>query len=173
MRLAAQHIRARCGRYYSPGGGGERHFVALVDPLIDPFFERTVGQGFTYGLSSAGYDVRIAEKVHLWPGKFVLASTMERFIIPTDLTMEIKDKSSWARRGLAVQNTIAEPGWSGFLTLELTNHGEEPLHIHPGTPIAQVVFDLLLEPTHQPYKGRYQDQPAGAQPAIDAKDGDQ
>ena len=140
--------------------------------MIYPFHERTVDKGFTFGLSSCGYDVRVAEHVRLEPGEFKLASTMERFNLPRDVMMMIVDKSSWARKGVAVQNTVAEPGWRGYLTLELTCHGRDLISIHEGTPIAQVLFMVLTEATRQPYQGRYQDQPAGAQPAIAAKEGD-
>ena len=80
---------------------------------IEPFCERTVSQGMTFGLSPAGYDVRIAESFILWPKQFRLASTIERFVVPDDLTFKVEDKSSWARRGLSLFNTTAEPGWEG------------------------------------------------------------
>jgi dCTP deaminase len=57
-----------------------------------------------------------------------------------------------------VQNTVIEPGWEGWLTLELTNHGTELLTLHEGTPIAQIVFQFLDLPTEQPYVGKYQSQ---------------
>lgn len=133
---------------------------------IEPFHERTVHNGMTFGLSAAGYDVRIRETVHLGPGEFALASTIEKFDMPPDLLAVVHDKSSWARRGIAVQNTVLEPGWRGYLTLELTNHNHEELvTIEAGSPIAQVIFHRLEAPTEQPYQGRYQDQEAGPQPA--------
>ena len=135
--------------------------------MISPFVEHGIVRGMSFGLSAASYDVRIAESVTIYPGEFVLASTMERFCIPNDVLMVAHDKSSWARRGLAVQNTIFDPGWRGYATLELTNHGKEPLDILAGDPIAQVVCHLLTEPTAQPYSGKYQDQEAGPQPARD------
>ena len=92
---------------------------------------------------------------------------MERFDLPTDIMMIVHDKSSWARRGLATQNTVFDPGWRGYATLELTNHGKASLIILAGDPIAQVVCHLLTEPTTQPYAGKYQDQEAGPQPARD------
>lgn len=92
--------------------------------------------------------------------------------MPTDVIGVVHDKSSWARRGLAVQNTVIEPGWRGFLTLELTNHGTRKLHIPKGCPIAQIVFHRLDEPAARPYDGRYQDQPPGPQPARDLADGE-
>jgi dCTP deaminase len=95
----------------------------------------------------------------------------EGLCIPNDVLIVAHDKSSWARRGLAVQNTIFEPGWRGYATLELTNHGRSSLTISAGDPIAQVVCHLLTEPTRQPYgfngTGKYQDQEAGPQPARD------
>lgn len=142
-------------------------------PLVSPFFERTVVNGKTFGLSSAGYDVRFVPQdgnmVHLTSGGFVLAATMERFAMPKNVIGFVSDKSSWARKGLAVQNTVIEPGWRGYLTLELTNHGRDALLIQTGDPIAQIVFQFLDKPTDQPYVGKYQDQDYGPQPAIEEK----
>lgn len=134
---------------------------------VEPFHERTAHHGMTYGLSSAGYDVRIRERVVLRPGDFSLASTVERFTMPNDLLARVADKSSWARKGLTVQNTVVEPGWAGFLTLELANHGPNTLKIEAGLPIAQIIFELLDEPTEQPYSGKYQNQPPEPVHAIE------
>jgi len=157
MILSAQTIRRYC----------EEH------DLISPFHERTKYEGMTFGLSSAGYDVRVEFALNsifsyrvLNPGDFILASTIERFKMPNDLIASVADKSSWARRGLAVQNTIIEPGWAGWLTLELTNHGRETLRIEKGMAIAQIVFQRLDFPTDQPYEGKYQDQRRGPVAAI-------
>lgn len=138
---------------------------------IEPFADHTIEvRGLSYGLGPAGYDIRIDLKDHqmleLFPGGFELAVAMERLTLPPDLAAMVKDKSTWARRGLAVQNTIAEPGWYGYLTLELSNHSNRILRIHHGDPIAQVVFMQLDEPTSRPYSGKYQDQPAQPVPAI-------
>jgi dCTP deaminase len=136
---------------------------------VSPFCERTCHNGMTFGLGPAGYDVRLAETVVVG-AKFVLASTLEHFDMPTDLLGQVTDKSTWARRGVAVQNTIIEPGWRGYLTVELTNHGGEPIEIQAGDPIAQIVFFRLEAPTERPYQGKYQDQEAGPQPArLDGK----
>jgi dCTP deaminase len=62
---------------------------------------------------------------------------------------------------------VIEPGWSGYLTLELTNHGHDALDILWGDPIAQIVFHWLDHATDQPYNGKYQDQKRGPQPAKD------
>jgi len=133
---------------------------------VDPFVERAVANGMTYGLGPAGYDVRIAETVLLRPGAFALASTIERFSMNPDVIGFVHNKSTWARKGLTVQNTVIEPGWQGWLTLELTNHGYGELMIEAGSPIAQVIFHLLPEETDLPYWGKYQNQQRGPQPAI-------
>ena len=134
---------------------------------LEPFCERTVLHGMSYGLGPAGYDVRVAEEIILEHGSFSLASTVEMFMMPNDLLARVCDKSTWARRGLAVQNTIIEPGWRGFLTLELTNNAPDTVTILAGSPIAQIIFMRLESPTDAPYRGKYQGQQAGAQSAKD------
>lgn len=128
--------------------------------IFRPFSERTRVNGMTYGLSAAGYDVRVREEIYLLPGDFALASTVEHFTMPDDVMGIVHDKSTWARRGLTVQNTVIEPGWTGYLTIELTNHGENRVSIAPGSPIAQIVLHRLESATEQPYRGKYQNQPA-------------
>lgn len=137
-----------------------------VHRLINPFHQRTVEQGMTFGLSSCGYDVRIAED-HMIYSTMVLGSTIERFRMPHHIMGVVHDKSSWGRKGLAVQNTVIEPGWEGYLTLELSNHSGKPIVISAGMPIAQIVFHYLDQPTNFPYKGKYQNQESGPQPARD------
>jgi dCTP deaminase len=139
--------------------------------LVVPFSERTVVRGKSYGLSAAGYDVRVefgrGDAIVIPPQGFVLAATVERFAMPYSVVGIVHDKSSWARRGLTVQNTVIEPGWRGHLTLELTNHSDSDITLCAGDPIAQIVFHWLDEPTMQPYVGKYQDQARGPQEAKD------
>ena len=142
--------------------------IRKIEPLR-PFHERTVRNGMSFGLSHAGYDVRIAETMWLNPGMFSLASTIEEFFMPTDLVAFVHDKSTWARRGLSLFNTVIEPGWSGFLTLELVNHSTNPLRLLSGDPIAQIVFMRMEEPAEKPYAGKYQNQKRGPQEAIDER----
>ena len=137
-------------------------------PVI-PFHERTIVNGMSFGLSHAGYDVRIAETVWLHAGDFCLASTKELFVMPNDLIAMVHDKSTWARRGLSLFNTVIEPGWTGYLTLELVNNSDKLLKIENGDPIAQIVFMRLEEPTEMPYSGKYQNQEAGPQAARSEK----
>ena len=143
MILSAQSIRRRC----------------MSSGMIEPFAERGVHVcGLTFGLSSCGYDIRLMHAVTIMPGTYVLGSSLEKFNIPVDLAMRVLDKSSWARRGVFVQNTIAEPGWNGFLTLEISNDSHEAVTILIGMPICQVTFEMLDEPTEAPYTGKYQGQ---------------
>ena len=134
--------------------------------LVDPCLNSRKYMGVSYGMSHAGYDIRLAEAHYLNPGAFELASSAERFSLPDTVLGVVHDKSTWARRGLHVFNTVLEPGWKGYLTLELANLGDGHLSLHAGMGIAQVVFHFLNFPTDDPYDGKYQDQKAGPQEAI-------
>ncbi len=123
--------------------------------------------GVTYGMSEAGYDIRIKQDITLHPLKrFSLASTIERFQMPDNLVAIVHDKSTWARRGISVFNTVIEPGWHGWLTLELIYHGWKPLRIKAGSGIAQAIFHEIIEP--KAYIGRYQGQEDAPVPAKSA-----
>lgn len=143
--------------------------------IITPFHSRTeliaYGKKYSYGCSFVGYDVRMefdkdgtTEFQYLEPSRFLLVSTVEQFDMPEDVVGIVHDKSSWARRGLAVQNTVLEPGWKGHLTLELSNHGPQTLYLSRGWPIAQVIFHLTFG-DKVPYHGKYQNQQRGPQEA--------
>lgn len=157
--IPAQEIIDRCKR----------------DSLIYPFNERSTAWGLTYGVGPAGYDIRLAEDIVLHPGWFSLGSSLEHFTMPNDLIAFVHDKSTLARMGLDVKNTVIEPGWRGHLTLELTNnwHPDQSyesdlkvLHLKRGQPIAQIIWHKLETFTHLPYNGKYQDQKAGVQEPI-------
>lgn len=156
----------------------------LADPPIkEMFHEKLQSNGVSYGLSELGYDIRIKQDIFFTPwdyhaknpippsvqildhgerkgkiidGNFALGSSIEEFCMPTNMGGLVKDKSTWARHGLSVYNTVIEPGWRGFLTLELVYHGNKPLHIPAGSGIAQVIFHLTSSPAQ--YEGKYQDQ---------------
>jgi len=120
--------------------------------------------GVSYGLTEAGYDICIKQAVTLHAfSRFRLASTVERFAMPYNLVGIVHDKSTWARRGLSVFNTVIEPGWCGHLTLELVYNRLMPMHIPAGAGIAQVIFHQTATPAA--YAGKYQNQrdmPVGA-----------
>jgi dCTP deaminase len=148
--LSAQSIRERC---QGP------------NPLISPFVEAGHVRGRSFGLSACTYDCRAADAVLIPVGKSRLAHTVERFWIPHDLCGSVIDKSTWARVFMTAFNTHLDPGWEGYLTVELSNLGEEAIDIRPGDPLVQVKFELLDRPTCLPYRGKYQGQenlPIGA-----------
>lgn len=158
--------------------------IALLDaaPIVDMVKGKMVGPGGTsFGLGEAGYDIRIKQEIHFQNagshfihltsadsgvGRFCLASAMDAFQMPDDLVGIVHDKSTWARRGLSVFNTVIEPGWHGFLTLELVYHGEDELVIPAGSGIAQVIFHRTSQPAQ--YKGKYQGQANEPVEAIDS-----
>lgn len=148
-------------------------------PIKDMLTTKDRSNGVSHGLSEAGYDIRIKQGIwfsgseyypsHSEPlrpegqidgkpflGSFIIASAIEEFDMPANLVGIVHDKSTWARRGLSVFNTVIEPGWKGFLTLELVYHGTEPLHIPAGSGIAQVVFHETAVQSR--YNGKYQNQ---------------
>lgn len=141
--------------------------------IVTPFYGQTKHYSMTFGCGPAGYDVRVEfdklgeqKSLILGSGQFRLASTMEHFVMPDDVMGIVHDKSSWARRGITVQNTVIEPGWQGWLTLELTNHSLDQQTIYRGMPIAQVVFHRIDQAVARPYDGKYQHQRRGPVEAI-------
>lgn len=79
-----------------------------------------MSSGMSYGLSCAGYDVRLARDETLVSGFTTVGVTLEHMDFPPDLLGLVKDKSTWARKGVQVQNTVIEPGWRGHLAVEMT-----------------------------------------------------
>lgn len=141
--------------------------------IITPFYGRTKHNGMTFGCGPAGYDVRVefdktGETHGRWlrPGGYMLASTIEKFKMPDNVMGFVHDKSTWARRGVALQNTVIEPGWVGYLTLELSNHSSVAVFLERLMPIAQVVFHYIDQAVQHPYDGKYQDQTRGPVEAI-------
>jgi len=127
-------------------------------PIKDMLTAKHRAHGVSYGLTEAGYDVRVKQDITLSPQhRFQLASTVEEFDVPARLVGIVHDKSTHARRGLSVFNTCIEPGWKGWLTLELVFHGDGELHIPAGAGIAQILWHELTERAE--YSGKYQSQP--------------
>lgn len=151
--------------------------LLLAAPIKNMLDAKYQLHGVSYGLAEAGYDIRIKQTVtfremrgrmcayvddpasNIWraeEGRFALASAIEEFQMPKGLVGVVHDKSTWARRGLHVQNTVVEPGWNGFLTLELVYHGNLELTIPAGAGIAQVLFHETVMDAQ--YEGKYQGQ---------------
>ena len=140
-------------------------------PIKGMYQDKIKDHGVSYGLGEAGYDIRIKQEIKFRPltlgpqievdgeiefGRFVIASAIEEFDMPADLVGIVHDKSTWARQGLSVFNTVIESGWKGFLTLELVFHGNKEITIPAGAGIAQFIFSSLAH--YARYEGKYQDQ---------------
>ena len=89
----------------------------------------------------------------LHPGEFVLGSTSERVSIPDDMVARLEGKSSLGRLGLLIHSTAGyvDPGWDGYLTLELSNVANLPITIYAGMKIGQISFFQLTTPAAKPY----------------------
>jgi dCTP deaminase len=89
----------------------------------------------------------------LHPGEFVLGATAERVRLPDDLVARLEGKSSLGRLGLLIHSTAGyvDPGWDGYLTLELSNVANLPITIYPGMRIGQISFFRLGAPAEAPY----------------------
>lgn len=156
-----------------------RSLLLELCPIEDMLDHKVSLGGVSHGLSEAGYDIRIKQSIRFRPGEgvevldgdgyyhyegsFVLASSLEKFNMPPNLVGVVHDKSTWARRGLSVFNTVIEPGFFGGLTLELVYHGDEDLVIPAGCGIAQVIFHQLSQEAC--YAGKYQGQSSNPEPA--------
>ncbi len=158
--------------------------------IIEPFVPAKMrGRGPSYGLSSAGYDLRLGRDFKVpgngtinpmlpgggidwvedldcsWfeigPGGMVLGTTLERVSMPDDLFGMIFGKSTLARCGIDLNTTPIEPGWCGHVTLEISNQTDNPIHLTAGMGIAQLVLSRMASPPRQGYgDGIYQDQGA-------------
>ena len=93
----------------------------------------------------------------LLPGQFVLATTMEYFRLPDDLTAFVEGRSSLGRMGLFIQNAgWVDPGFEGEITLELFNANRCAIELRAGRRVGQLVFAKLDDHALNPYNGKYQ-----------------
>lgn len=119
----------------------ENHKYSVIDPSIEqPDLTREV---------AVGPD----EDFILHPGEFVLASTYEIITLPDDIAGRLEGKSSLGRLGLLTHSTAGfiDPGFSGHITLELSNVANLPVRLHPGMKIGQLCLIKLSSPAEHPY----------------------
>jgi dCTP deaminase len=144
--------------------------MALEHGMIEPFVEHQVREGvISYGLSSYGYDLRVANEYKIFtnvysaivdpknfdpqsfvdyvgdvciipPNSFVLARSVEYFRIPRSVLTICLGKSTYARTGLIVNVTPFEPMWEGHVTLEISNTTPLPAKVYSNEGLAQVLF---------------------------------
>ncbi len=138
--------------------------------MIEPFVDQQVRNGvISYGVSSYGYDIRVADEFKIFtnvfsatvdpknfdtrsmvdfkgdmcvipPNSFALARTIEYFRIPRGVLTVCLGKSTYARCGIIVNVTPFEPEWEGYVTLEISNTTPLPARIYANEGIAQVLF---------------------------------
>ncbi len=98
-------------------------------------------------------EIKDTDPFILHPGEFVLGSTLERVAIPDDLVARLEGKSSLGRLGLLIHSTAGyvDPGWDGYLTLELSNVANLPITIYPEMKIGQISFFKLSTAADAPY----------------------
>ena len=138
--------------------------------MINPFSEKQVREGvISYGLSSYGYDLRVADEFKIFtnvnnalvdpkrfdeksfvtvqtdicivpPNSFALARSIEYFKIPRSVLTICVGKSTYARCGIIVNVTPFEPEWEGFVTLEISNTTPLPARIYANEGLCQIIF---------------------------------
>ena len=98
-------------------------------------------------------EIEAGDAFILHPGEFVLGSTSERVTLPDDLVARIEGKSSLGRLGLLIHSTAGfiDSGFSGHITLELSNVANLPITLYPGMKIGQVSFLAMTTPADVPY----------------------
>ncbi len=137
--------------------------------MIEPFEEKQIRTGISYGLASYGYDFRIGTKFKIFepagtgimdpkdfahvhfrdftgevceipPNSYVLGSTVEYFRIPRDVITICFGKSTYARCGVQIHVTPFEPEWEGHATIAISNATPLPARIYAGEGIGQILF---------------------------------
>jgi dCTP deaminase len=152
--------------------------------MIEPFVDSQTGAGVvSYGVSSYGYDIRVADEFKVFtnvyntvvdpknfdprsfvdikaevcvipPNSFALARTIEYFRIPRDILTVCVGKSTYARCGIIVNVTPFEPEWEGHVTIEISNTTPLPARIYANEGIAQVLFFQGDEPCEVSYRDK-------------------
>ncbi|CAB4599004.1 MAG: dCTP deaminase [Actinobacteria bacterium] len=119
----------------------ENHKYSVIDPSIEQ-------SELTREVAVTGDDHFI-----LHPGEFVLASTYEVITLPDDIAGRLEGKSSLGRLGLLTHSTAGfiDPGFSGHITLELSNVANLPVKLFPGMKIGQLCLIRLSSPAQHPY----------------------
>ncbi|RJQ36889.1 dCTP deaminase [Candidatus Parcubacteria bacterium] len=120
-------------------------YVALLDPK----------EGFPGDIMLDARRVPATKPFILHPGDFVLASTMERITVPDDMVVRVEGKSTLARMGILVHTAgFVDPGFSGNITLEISNQSNVAIALYPGMYICQVAAHRLSSPAEVPYNRR-------------------
>jgi len=160
--------------------------VVMTTPVMEcpsckaPFHYPKTSPVISYGCSSFGYDIRVADEFKVFtavdclvvdpknmdercfvtrksdtilipPNSFALARSVERFKIPEDVMCVVVGKSTYARCGIIVNVTPLEPCWEGYVTLEISNTTPLPAKVYSGEGLCQVLFFKSDTPCITPY----------------------
>jgi len=158
--------------------------MALEHKMIEPFVREQTREGvISYGVSSYGYDIRVADEFKIFhnvnftvvdpknfddrafvefqgetciipPNSFALARSIEYFRMPRHVTGVVLGKSTYARCGIVTNFTPLEAGWEGHITIEISNTTPLPARIYANEGIAQVLFFAGTEPCRVSYADR-------------------
>jgi dCTP deaminase len=173
--------------------------TALERGMIEPFTEKQISKGkISYGLSSFGYDIRVGREFKIFtnvnssvvdpknfdptsfvdysgdtcvipPNSFALAVSVEYMRIPRNVLCVCVGKSTYARCGIITNVTPLEPGWEGYITLEISNTTTLPARIYANEGLVQVLFFESDEPCETSYadrSGKYQGQKGITIPTV-------
>ena len=158
--------------------------MSLEKKMINPFTDEQMKSGLiSYGLSSYGYDIRVADEYKIFtnvnnsivdpknfdansfidfkgdicivpPNSFALARSVEYFKIPRKILTICVGKSTYARCGIIVNVTPFEPEWEGYVTLEISNTTPLPARIYSNEGLCQVLFFESDEECNVSYKDK-------------------
>lgn len=143
-----------------------------IDPFPDLIQPASVDIHLSDSFCVNGSPVTSGNSFWMFPGDFILGSTIESVTLPTELSARFEGKSSLGRKGLLthVSAGFIDPGFSGQITLEMVNLSNEAIVLYPGMPIGQLCFFRLESPSthpygHSSYGSHYQGQ-TGATPSA-------
>ncbi|WP_434452119.1 dCTP deaminase [Lentzea sp. E54] len=162
MLLSDQDLRkeVESGRLALDPFDAEMLQPSSIDVRLDRFFRVFNNTKYTHIDPSQQQDELTSlieapqdEPFVLHPGEFVLGSTYEMVTLPDDLAGRLEGKSSLGRLGLLTHSTAGfiDPGFSGHITLELSNVANLPITLHPGMKIGQLCLFKLSSPAEHPY----------------------
>ncbi|MEZ7898657.1 MAG: dCTP deaminase [Flaviflexus sp.] len=162
MLLSDRDIRSQIDAGRIKIDPGEPNFIqpSSLDVRLDRFFRMFDNHRYSVIDPAAEQadltrlvDVGGDEPFVLHPGEFVLGATYEQVTLPDDIAARLEGKSSLGRLGLLTHSTAGfiDPGFTGHITLELSNTATMPIKLYPGMKVGQLCFFQLSSPAEAPY----------------------
>lgn len=150
-QIGASSMDLRLGKYFKVYKHGKY-------PVLDPK-RMAVDEDMTQLIEIPDDEAFIVQ-----PGEFVLGVTLEKITLPTDVVARVEGRSSLGRLGIIIHSTagFVDAGFSGTITLEITNINRMPVALYPGQRVCQLAFEPMSSPAKVPYAekktSKYQDQ---------------